>query len=112
MDINTKTIYPTTMQTHANEELWVDAGSGKTFKEFCMIAVLSDTRAFVNEFGFTAESEKVYKSCPLTLTIKEDGTVEVETPLTLTLMSEVDKALGNGILKLLVLSILKSSPNH
>ena len=46
MDINTKTIYPTTMQTHANEELWVDAGSGKTFKELCPSAY-KDGWAFI-----------------------------------------------------------------
>ena len=31
----TETIYPTGMDTHPNEELWVDDASGKTFKELC-----------------------------------------------------------------------------
>ena len=31
----TETIYPKGMDTHPNEELWVDDASGKTFKELC-----------------------------------------------------------------------------
>ena len=46
MDINTKTIYPTTMQTHSNEELWFDDASGKTFKELCPSAY-KDGWAFI-----------------------------------------------------------------
>ena len=31
----TEVIYPTGMETHPNEELFIDHASGKTFKELC-----------------------------------------------------------------------------
>ena len=52
----TEVIYPTGMETHPNEELFIDHASGKTFKELCPEGY-KDGIAFI---GIYCEDDGIY----------------------------------------------------